>query len=202
MWPWHSPHHKWSLLLFLLSLGRAFGCSDRWNTVEGAVCHFWAWLWNGLPASASCLWEASCQVGRVRTLRPAFWAKPTPCGGEVLQEETPREEGDRGQGHCGTRHTDKQAIWEVALPGPAAPADATWLRHEHPTVCFPTSRPTYLWADKHGYFKPLSFQVICFMIIDNWKICFYARKQMRWIFKALWPKKKTLTNIYSFTLRT
>ena len=30
-------HHKWSLLLFLLSLGRACGCFDRWNTLEGVV---------------------------------------------------------------------------------------------------------------------------------------------------------------------
>lgn len=30
-------HHKWSLLLFLLSLGRACGCFDWWNTLERIV---------------------------------------------------------------------------------------------------------------------------------------------------------------------
>lgn len=38
VWPWHSPHHhKRCLLFFLLSLGRACGCFDRWNTLEGTV---------------------------------------------------------------------------------------------------------------------------------------------------------------------
>lgn len=40
MWAWYSAHHKRSLFLFLLSLGRACGCFDQCNTVEVTLCQF------------------------------------------------------------------------------------------------------------------------------------------------------------------
>lgn len=180
-------HHKWSLLLFLLSLGRACGCFDWWNTPGKDSASSRCGLWSSLAASTSCLLEVSSLVKGVMTLRPVFWKKPTQVEEWSWKKRHVRKETEAKDTVAPDSIDMPSVKWlfQAQLPSLTC-MSKTWTLN----CVLPTHRPIDLWADKHGCFKPLSFQIICLVMIDNWKICFDARKEMWWIFKALSGVKK------------